>query len=364
MNRAERRAAYSCNTKDLIKLINDPKYKDNKEAQFNDIVKYIARHEMYHGNTKSDLFDLVYTARNELIAQEAKVHKDYYEPLPYNKIEGVSEKESNRIKDFIRDPIQSLRKEFKDLATNGVDNNETDYDKAVYNERLETNATMLFTELNVGNEKGMYEYGNHQDRIDVLSRLSKRLPKDANIDEAINRVNSGVFGRLFRRPSKEYKAFENSLKEFKDAGMAHAGNIDDLEKNTLAYLKHTIPEFDASKLAEKKAEWLSCLPKGKRGRAELAMNVMESISEHKEMKPYMDNVDKGVKGLPIDESVDKDKANQKDSQIEFQKNLVVDLGNNEIQNNEAVKEENLAKEHNKNDIEEEKLDKTEDDISL
>ena len=364
MNRAERRAAYSCNTKDLIKLINDPKYKDNKEEQFNDIVKYIARHEMYHGNTKSDLFDLVYTARNELIAQEAKVHKDYNEPLPYDKIKGASEKESNRIKDFIRDPIQSLRKEFKDLATNGVDNNEVDYDKAVYNERLETNATMLFTQLNVSKEKGMYEYGNHQDRIDVLSCLSKRLPKDANIDEAINRVNSGVFGRLFRRPSKEYKAFENSLKEFKDAGMAHAGNIDDLEKKTLAYLKHTIPEFDASKLAEKKAEWLNCLPKGKRGRAELAMNVMESVNEHKEMKPFMDNVDKGIKGLPIDESVDKNNFNQKGNQKEFQDNLIVDLGDNEVDNKEPVKEENKVKEHNKNDIEEEKLDKTDDDISL
>lgn len=362
MKRSERRALYECSTKGLINLINDPKYKNNKEAQFTDIVNYIARHEMYGGNTKSDLFDLIYTAKNELIAQEAKEHYDSKQPISYASVNNVSKKEDARIKQFIRDPIKSLRTEFTNLANRPDDENEIDVDKLIFNNRLEVNATTLFTEISVDSQRGAHEYGNHIERVDIMSRLTKKLPRDANVDKAIERVNGGFFGRLFRRPSKEYTAFEKSLNEFRDAGKLHSGNVDGLENKTTEYLKHIIPEYDYAKSALKKEEWLSCIPKSKRGRAELAMSVLESIHEHKEMKPYMDNVNNSFNGRPIDESLNKAKlVNNLDNQMDFQNNLIVDMGEKEVQeNNLEAKNEHLK--GNKL-IEEEKLDAPSNEIT-
>ena len=363
MKRSERQKLYKCNTKDLIKLINDPKYRNNKEKQFSDIVKYIARHEMYKGNTQSELFDLVYTARSELIAQEAKEHKDSPVKLPYDKVGNVSEKGNTRIKDFIRDPINTMRNELRTLATNGLNDDVDDYDIQVYNNRLKHNAVTLYTELNVLKDQGQIRYGNYPERTDILSRLEKKIP-DANVGKALDRVSSGIFGRLFRRPSKEYKAFETALNEYREYGKAYSGNTEDLEKKTTAYLKHVIPEYDPKDIENKKEEWLNCLPKDKRRRAELALNVIESVNEHKEMKPYMDNVEKGMNGKKIDPSVDQDKPEKQnlDNQQEFQNNLIIDveekiLGNPIINNY-------IEKEEVSNDIDEEKLDASVDQKEL
>ena len=328
---------------------------------------------MYNGNTKSDLFDLIYTAKSQLIAQEAKEHKDNKHPLPYDKINGVSQKENERIKNFIRDPINSLRKEFTDLANRPENANEKDEDKLIFNDRLETNAAMLYSEISIGREKGAHEYGNHPDRIDVMARLTSKI-KDRNVDETIKRVNSGIFGRLFRRPSKQYQAFEDSLKEFKEAGKAHAGNIEDLEKKTTEYLKHTIPDFDPEKMDQNKNVWLSCIPKSKIGRAQLAMDVLGSIREHKQMKPYMDNVENAVKGRPIDKSLDNGKLSveeEKQMQNDFQKQINkqiaepeeqydIPMDSNEIVNNTVKKHGDVK---NNKDIEEEKLDASEAEIT-
>lgn len=363
MKRSERQKLYKCDTKGLIKLINDPKYRNNKEKQFSDIVKYIARHEMYKGNTKADLYDLVYTAKSELIAQEAKEHKESPNKLPYDKVGKVSENTNARIKEFIRNPANALRNEFRALAESNINKDVEDYDLAVFNERLQVNATTLYMELNVDQQRGQVNFGDYPDRTDILSRLSKKIP-DANINKALDRVGSGFFGRLFRRPSKEYTAFENSLKEYGEFGKAHSGNTEDLEKKTTAYLKHVIPDYDPKNIGDKKEEWLNCLPKDKRKRAELALNVIDSVNEHKEMKPYMDNVDKGMNGKPIDQSLDKDKAENIVNQDEFQKNLIIDINEQVAGKDAKIINNYIEKEEVSNNIEEEKLDATIDQKEL
>lgn len=363
MKRSERQKLYKCDTKGLIKLINDPKYKNNKEKQFSDIVKYIARHEMYKGNTKADLFDLVYTARNELIAQEAKEHKDSPVKLPYDKVGNVSEKGNSRIKDFIRDPVNTMRNELRTLATNGLNDDEGDYDIEVYNNRLKHNAVTLYTELNVLKDQGQVRYGNYPERTDILSRLEKKIP-DENVGKALDRVSSGIFGRLFRRPSKEYKAFETSLNEYREAGKAYSGNTEDLEKKTTAYLKHVIPEYDPKNIESKKEEWLNCLPKDKRKRAELAFNVIESVNEHKEMKPYMDNVDKGMNGQKIDPTVDQDKPEKIVNQNDFQNDVAIDVNEPVAGKDAKIIDNYIEKEKSKDSIEEEKLDATVSEANL
>ena len=86
MKRKERRKLYTCDKKGLIELINDPKYKGDKEKQFNAIIEYLARNEMVGSNTKNDVFDLAYTARSALIAQEAKEHINDDGSLSYENV--------------------------------------------------------------------------------------------------------------------------------------------------------------------------------------------------------------------------------------------------------------------------------------
>ena len=294
MNRKEKKALTTCNKKGLVKLINDPDYAQNKANQFPAIVGYLARHGLPGGSTKEELMDLIYAARNELIAQEAKKHADSKNPIPYE-LQGPN---ANRVKDFIRNPISAIIREMQAFHNSQVDFSNMEPDEAQYYANLKTNASTLVIELQVmESHKGKYE--DKVDMIDVVSRLSKKMPeKDADLGASIKRVNSGLFGTLFRRPSKEFTAFKESFDMFRDADKAHSGNVEDLEAKATAYLKHVIPEFKYSKDMPKE-QWLACLPKGKRARADLCMKVLESIDEHKQMKPYMENVEKAAKGQPV-----------------------------------------------------------------
>ena len=356
MTSKEKKALYTCNTLDLIRKINDPIYKGNKEQQFNDIVEYIARNGMQGGNTKSEIFDLIYAARNELIAQEAKEHKEAKKDSSYNQINGVSKDYSDRIKNFILNPVESLKKEFLKVGTALAQENTDDEDKLEYNQRVVTNMNFYLQTkfMDISKESMTYRYGDNPVRTDVMDRFMRRLPNDyKSVDEAIKSVNGNFFTRLFRRPSKEYKAFEESLNTFREAGKVHSGNTEDLEKKTNAYLKHIIPEYDVKKLGQNKIAWLDTLPSSKRARAELAIKAIESINEHKEMKAFMENVDKGLNGKPV-EAQKVEQVPVVDNQKEFQKDLAKDI-QEEVKEEKKVEEKESAKEEKV--IEEESLEK-------
>ena len=372
MRRKDKKALYSCNRKDLLRLIHNQK---NVENYFSQIMEYIARHEMYGGNTKADLNELLYAAKNELIYLEGLKHKNSDTKVSYDKIDGVSKNDSDRIKNFIRNPVDSFRNELRTIAGKPADENEMDDDKLTFDHRLKVNSTMLFQQVKVTEQSGKYAYGDYSERMHIENNLMRRLPEKENIDDALKRINSGVFGRLFRRPSKEYKAFENSLKDFRDAGMAHSGNTADLEDKTTKYLKHLIPEFDYKKMGEKKMDWLSNLPKDQRNRAEFAMNVLDSVDEQRKMKPFMDNVENAVNGKKFDASIDKanqvqeEKVNENneikneinnDKQKDFQNNILEDVKKEE---KEEVIDINKDKEEVSKEKEAENLEANNNEIA-
>ena len=360
MKRRERRKLYTCDKKGLIELINDPKYKGDKEKQFNAIIEYLARNEMVGSNTKNDVFDLAYTARSALIAQEAKEHINDDGSLTYESVVNVKHDVSERIKNFIKDPYTALRGEFTLCGQRLNDMETNDPDVEEYNHKVVRNIPILYKMMSLGVESKKVTYGSNQDNNYVMSRLYKAMDKkDKTFDDSIKRINSGVFGRLFRRPSKEYKDFEYSFNLFRRTGNPNSGNVEDLEKKTTKYLKHLIHDFDAKKIGENKAHWLECLPKGQRKRAEFALNVMEAVHEHKEEKAYIDNVDKALRGKPYDKDLGNPKANIIDKQVDFQKDLGKDL-NEEIINTNSKKV--VKKIEGMKEIDEEKLDASEDSL--
>lgn len=334
MTKAEKKALYKCTTKGLVELLNDPKYANDKGRQFQAMVNYLARHEMYSGKTKGELFEMIYAARNELVAQAAKKHMDGNDQLAYDNLGANSKNIDNRIKAFLRNPVASLTNEFTALGNAKLEDQATDPDEYEYLSRLRVNSTMLATEVSVLGERLQSVYADRNDRADVMNRLCKKLPEnDLTADAALNRANSGFFGRLFRRPSKEYAAFEESFKTFHNAESAMSGDTEDLEKKATAYLKHLMPNFKYSKDMSKE-EVLAGLPKGQKARAEFAINVLDSIAEHREAKPFMENVDNAINGRKV--------ANQKaqpvppknnPSQNEFQKELGNDIAKQDIEKN-------------------------------
>ena len=131
---------------------------------------------------------------------------------------------------------------------------------------------------------------------------------------------------------------------------------DTLLKNTNAYLSHLIPNYNPDSISENKEAWLNALPKGQRKRAEFAMNVITSVKEHDEAKPYMNNVNNGVCGRRIDESTEVHKIDKSgEYQKNFQNDLGLDVHKNAVKNdkqadkevavikndNEIAKDENL-----------------------
>ena len=351
MNKRERQALYRCDKKGLIRLINDPKYKGNKEKQLDAVVEYIARHGMKGTQPKEDVFDLIYTARNEFVAQEAKEHMDSKYPLPYKDINGVGKLGNGRIKNFIDDPIKALKGEFTHLGNTLVNEDVNDPDKEEYNNNIINNLDISYKMINLSKDEGLVKYAGNPVRTDVTNRLMKKVPGN-DIDETIKKANGSNFiSRLFRRPSKQYKDFEESLKLFKEPGKANSGNTADLEKRTTAYLKHIIPDFEYSKDMPKE-RLLDCLPKGKRGRAALAFNVLDSLNEHKEANEYMQNVENAVAGFEFDDKLDEKRLQeefQNEINNDIKEEIIIDKGEKEPakKNVQKVKEDN---------IEEEKLD--------
>ena len=352
MNKSDRKNLYKCNKKDLLRIINS----DDKTNKFSKIVSYIARHEMYEGDTKDDLYDLIYTARSELIAMDAKIHSDDKIKHSYEKLYCVNNNEQQRVKEFIRNPIGAINRELTNLSKTQNDPNETDEDVITYTNRLRTNSVMLVTQIGIDAGSNASRFNKYDDRTDIINRINKKIPGDASIDKELDRINSGTFGRLFRRPSKEYKAFEDSFNMYRDYKNANSGNVKKKKKNTNAYLSHLIPNYDPDSISENKEAWLNSLPKGQRKRAEFAMNVITSVKEHDEAKPFMNNVNNGVCGRPIDESTEVHKIDLNGkNQLEFQKDLGLDVGKKAVKNdkqadkevvdikndNEIAKDENL-----------------------
>lgn len=319
MTGSEKKALKSCSKKDLIKLINDPRYTQNKAMQFPAIVGYLARHGLPGGSTKDDLMDMIYSARNELIAQAAQKHMNTKQPFAYDDLGGLKGAGDIRVKNFIKNPVKAIADEMKSFYERQENFDGMDPDEVQYYQSLKVNANTLAIELGIRQDSIRFE--GQADRIDITSRLSKKMPeKDANLGASLKRVNSGFFGTLFRRPSKEFAAFQESFNIFRDSSKAISGNVADLEAKTTAYLKHVIPNFKYSKDMPRD-QWLAALPKGKRARAGFCMDVLDSVAEHKEAKPYMDNVEKAVNGKPIDKSLDQPPVKEEIKQEDFQKEV-------------------------------------------
>ena len=348
MTSQEKKELRTCTKQGLIDLIRNPRYTQNKVNQFPAIVGYLARHGLPGGTSKEDFLDLVYTARNELIAQAAEAHANANQPMDYNAIPGLQGAALNRVKAFLRDPVASIEAElraFHDRKENFEQME--DPDEVQYYVDLKTNADIHVIELGATGQTDRIKYDHNPEMIDILGRLSKKLPEeDASIDASLKRINSGFFGTLFRRRSKEYAAFERSFKEFRDVKWAHSGNVEDLEKKTTAYLQHVIPNFKYSKDMPRE-QWLAALPKGKRNRAEFCMNVLDSIDEHKKMKPYMDNVENAINGKPVKNIVE-EPAIQNDiaEQKQFQQSLEQAVEPKEKKEDIVVEEEEPKVESN------------------
>ena len=344
MNKREIKAAYDCSTAGLIKLMKDPKYHGHKEKLLDDVVEYIAHHGMKGTTANNDVNELIYAARTEFIALEAQDHYYSHGVSSYKDIKNVSNAGDARIKNFIRNPNRALQGEFVNLAKRLNEDNTEDYDKAVYEENVINNINLLNIIVSRSGEAGRAHFGNNMACNDVVSRLTGKIA-DKNIDDAMKRVNGNWFTRMFRNKSNEYKAFEESLNTFRQTGMVISGNTIDLEKKSTAYLAKVIPNFKYTKNMNKE-EALRGLTGNKKARAELALNALESVNEHKTLKQYMENVENAIEGKKFDDNLDMKKAEQK----EFQDNLILDISKDEPKLNDS----NVA-------VEDKKLDKTIDD---
>lgn len=339
MTGKEKKALNSCNKKNLIKLINDPKYVQNKANQFPAIVGYLARHGLPGGSTKEELMDLIFTARNELLAQAAQKHADAKEDFAYDNLGNLSKVADARVKEFIRNPVGAIVREMEAFHNRKEDFSAIeDPDEVQYYKNLKTNADTLVIELRtLAKEKNKYE--NNPATVDIVARLTKKMPeKDADLGASLKRVNSGFFGTWFRRPSKEFKKFQESFNLFRDANNANSGNVEDLEKKTKAYLEHVIPGFKYSK-GMPKQQWLDQLPNGKKQRAAFCMDVLDAIHEHRQMKPFMDKVENAVNGKLVDKVKQEPIINEDVAQKEFQKELQKNIEPPAPKKEEAVVEE-------------------------
>jgi len=110
-----------------------------------------------------------------------------------------------------------------------------------------------------------------------------RFNAKADIGEAIRRNKPGVFEKIFRRTSNEYKTFTKNLNEVMQKGSTY-GDLRELKLSAIAYLGHKFPgdmflEEDPFNFNEEKFNQMDATAQG---RIRLVRSVLEAIESAEE----------------------------------------------------------------------------------
>ena len=363
MNEAEKKKLeklHKFGLKDFLKTFSDPKYKRNNRNLLRDITEYMARYGMQGVKAECNFGTLLQTARNLVLSQFAEQHLDELDNTEYNYMGQLDFLQQEEMKEFINDPVSKIKKDLTNYRLYGIHghwdiNNENEQEMMAYLNKLEKNANRLGNQIQLGE---VAKSNKQQDSaIEVLSRITRRLPDGVEtIEQALEKNKGGVLERTFGTTSIEYKHFKTALKDFRNPNSVYQGNLNHLEKETVSYLKHVIPEFEGGEDNLPTIEQLATLTGTQKKRAEFCVNVLKSVHEAREVIPIKDKVERAINGEHIERNgavfIEMGGGN---NHQEFQQQIKADL--EDFANNEEVIPEEMNKENEKELDPEEKENK-------
>lgn len=259
-------------------------YIRDMDEKFDFIVSYILSYGYHFKPDNLEFEDLVDHVRMRFI--ESSVHKKQeYEFLeknakkvdastinPYDKVKN-NDKELLE-KEFLSNPLKFIKKHGKELAEKiSVDNKEKD-------NWLKHCKDLYHGVLNLEDDY------NEVEKINRVNNMKKKLCErsgffgDIDLNNMLSNYKGGLFERMFRTTSEEYRVFKATLLAFNDEDSKGYGDIDNLEGATRAYLYHKLPNFKETDELPKDEDIRNLSGTSKK-RVELCINVLKAVQEQR-----------------------------------------------------------------------------------
>ena len=282
MTKQEIKEFYNCSIQDFVKRFHSKKYTDLNEA-LKDSMKYIARYNLDPRNTKCDIHELLFTAKNEMVKLVAK-----------NNIE-LTDKDI-MVKSFIAKPVEATSyylEKNSDIFDELEDIPQSDMN---YPSFLRRNASAIAN--NIINPPYPSNYRKLEEKrsseLTLQATLEAQLlDGDEPIKAEFKKQKENIFEKLLRKTSREYKAFKNGFKHFKDKDSPLYGDEGTLKDLAMAYLKHKFPNLEEGKLPTE-AEINSLSGKGK-ARASFCLKVVNAVNEKEKLQDKTHDISTNLK---------------------------------------------------------------------
>ena len=282
MTKEERKEFYNCSIQDFVKRFNSKNYTDLSEA-LKDSMKYIARYNLDPRSTKCDIHELLFTAKNEIVNLMAKKNIE----LNDNDI---------MVKSFIAKPVEA--------TSYYLEKNDTIFDELEdlpqsdmnYASFLRRNASAISN--NIKNPPYPSNYRKLEEKrsneLSIQASLEAQLlDGDDPIKAEFKRQKPNIFEKILRKTSKEYKAFKNGFKLFRDKTSPLYGDDGTLKSLAMDYLKHKFPNLEEGKLPTED-EINSLSGKGK-ARASLCLKVINVVNEKEKFQEKTHDISTNLK---------------------------------------------------------------------
>ena len=259
-------------------------YIRDMDEKFDFIVSYILSYGYHFKPDNLEFEDLVDHVRMRFIESSVR-KKQEYEFLeknakkvdastinPYDKVKN-NDKELLE-KEFLSNPLKFIKKHGKELAEKiSVDNKEKD-------NWLKHCKDLYHGALNLEDDY------NEVEKINRVNNMKKKLCEksgfigDIDLNNMLSNYKGGLFERMFRTTSEEYRVFKATLLAFNDEDSKGYGDIDNLEGATRAYLYHKLPNFKETDELPKDEDIRNLSGTSKK-RVELCINVLKAVQEQR-----------------------------------------------------------------------------------
>ena len=258
-----------------------------------------------------------------------------------NPEEPADSKAQIAMQQFIQNPARYLS-QYARFRLNGLDNVGNDVFKNE-DDRKRYQKNLKYVSRQFGSVSKIFDT-NEKNRFinDVLtnSKKANHMPDDATPADIIRHNKGGVFEKLFRRTSNEYKAFVKAYREFHDENSSKYGDETELEKATRAYIQHKIPGYQLPNKLPDRAD-IERFSGTSRERLELCVGVLATIQQRSQRNLMIHSIgDANLSNANVNQDEFQNKINN-----DIQKDEVVNINNEVVENND-IEIQNEA--HNSN----------------
>ena len=126
----------------------------------------------------------------------------------------------------------------------------------------------------------------NKNAVDVKLRMAISMGGQANLASCVKNTKPGFFSRLFNTSSDEAKNLDRVYKEFNNPDSRGYGNLDNLERVGLAYLRHKFPNLNLQK-ALPTIDAISRLDKTAKARALLSLQAIEAARAQRKVEAFV-----------------------------------------------------------------------------